>query len=309
MASISNWAARHGHALLSSGGHLARHGFATTLTVIVMGLALALPLALDVLVRNVRGATGDFSDAVGLSVYLKPQVTEQTAKQLAQNLNAHAGVANVTLITAAQALEEFRAQSGFGAALDALTDNPLPNVLAIRPAPSSSSPAQLEALRRAVQAWPEVDSVQLDQDWLLRFNAILELVLRTLWITAALLGAGVIAVVGNTIRLEIRSRGAEIEVTQLVGGSRAFVRRPFLYTGVLYGLIAGGIAWGIVACARLVLAPSAARLAAAYGQRFELAGPSARELGILALAGLALGWIGAAIASAREIARSGPGSG
>src|ERR1700677_2265695 len=86
MASISNWAARHGHALISSGGHLARHGFATTLTVIVMGLALALPLSLDVLVRNVRGVTGDFSDAVGMSVYLKAQVSEQSARQLAQNL-------------------------------------------------------------------------------------------------------------------------------------------------------------------------------------------------------------------------------
>jgi len=117
MASLSNWAARHGHALVSSGGHLARHGFATTLTVIVMAIALALPLALDVFVRNVRSATGDFSGALGLSVYLKPQVSEQTARQLQQNLQGHAGVAQVTLITAAQALEQFRAQSGFGAAL------------------------------------------------------------------------------------------------------------------------------------------------------------------------------------------------
>ena len=279
------------------------------LTVIVMGLALALPLSLDVLVRNVRGATGDFSEAVGMSVYLKSQVSEQSARQLAQNLKARAGVATVTLITAAQALEEFRAQSGFGAALDALTDNPLPNVIAIRPTADASSPAQLETLRRAVVAWPEVDSVQLDSDWLLRFDAMLELLLRTLWITAALLSAGVIAVVGNTIRLEIRSRSAEIDVTQLVGGSRAFVRRPFLYTGVLYGLVAGAIAWGIVTAARLSLAPSVARLAAAYGQHFELEGPSARELGYLALAGLVLGWIGAALASAREIARSGPAGG
>ncbi len=309
MSSFSNWSARHGHALISSGGHLARHAFATTLTVIVMGLALALPLALDMLVQNVRGATGDFSDAVGLSVYLKPQVTEQTAKQLAQNLSGHAGVANVTLITAAQALQEFRAQSGFGAALDALTDNPLPNVLAIRPSADASSPAQLEILRRAVEAWPEVDSVQLDRDWVMRFNAILELMRRAVWIAAILLAAGVIAVVGNTIRLEIRSRAAEIEVTQLVGGSPAFVRRPFLYTGVLYGVIAAAIAWGIVTAARIALAPSAEALGAAYGQKFVLAGPNVGELGALILAGMVLGWIGAALASAHEIARTGPGRG
>jgi len=307
MASVSNWAARHGHALVSSGGHLARHGFATTLTVIVMALALALPLPLDVFVRNVRSATGDFSGALGLSVYLKPQVSEQTARQLQQNLQGRAGVAEVTLITAAQALEQFRAQSGFGAALDELNENPLPNVLAILPTADASSPAQLESLRRAVQAWPEVDAVQLDHDWVVRFDAWLELLRRMLWITAALLGMGVIAVVGNTIRLEINTRNAEIEVTQLVGGSRAFVRRPFLYTGALYGLMAGALGCGIVVAARLVLSPSAARLAASYGSSFVLAGPDARELMVCLLAGVALGWLGAALASARAIARSGPG--
>jgi cell division transport system permease protein len=309
MATLANWAARHAQALLSSSGHLARHRLATVLTVLVIGLALALPLGLELLVRNVRAATGDFSTAVGLTVYLKPQISEQSARALAKNLGERVGVASVSLITAAQALEEFRAQSGFGNALDALTDNPLPNVLTIRPAPGAVDSAQLAALRSAVAAWPEVDSVQLDQDWVLRFNAILALIARVVWITAALLAAGVVAVVGNTIRLEIRSRGAEIEVTRLVGGSLAYVRRPFLYTGALYGLIAGLIAWGIVAAAHLALAPSVAQLAAAYGEHFALQGPSARELGALALAGIGLGWLGAALASAREIARSAPGRG
>jgi len=184
MSSLSNWGARHGHALVSSMGHLARHGFATVLAIGVMSLALALPLGLQVLVRNVRGATGDFSDAVGMSVYLKTQVGEQTARQLAQNLRGHAGVAEVTLITAAQALEEFRAQSGFGAALDALTDNPLPPVLIVRPTADAASPDQLETLRQAVMAWPEVDAIQLDRDWLRRFGALLDLLRRILWISA-----------------------------------------------------------------------------------------------------------------------------
>jgi cell division transport system permease protein len=309
MSSLSNWSARHGHALVSSMGYLARHGFATVLAIGVMALAMALPLGLSVLVRNIRGATGDFSDAVGMQVYLKTQVSEQTARQLAENLRGHAGVADVTLITAAQGLEEFRAHSGFGAALDALTDNPLPPVLIVRPTADATSPDQLESLRQAVMAWPEVDAVQLDRDWLQRFGALLDLLRRALWISAGLLGAGVIMVVGNTIRLEIRSRSAEIEITQLVGGSRAFVRRPFLYTGVLYGLVAGALAWGIVAGATSALAPNAARLAAAYGQAYSLTGPTVDELGLLALGGLVLGWIGAALASGYEIARSAPGRG
>src|ERR1700734_2786861 len=128
---VSNWVARHGQALLSSAGHLARHSLPTLLTVAVMGLALSLPLALNVLVRNVRDATGDFSEAVGLSVYFKPEVPEQKARQLAKSAGERAGVASVKLITASEALAEFRLQSGFGAALDALPDNPLPNVLTI----------------------------------------------------------------------------------------------------------------------------------------------------------------------------------
>src|SRR5580693_6795181 len=145
MASVSTWGARHGHALVSTAGHLGRHGLATVLTVAVMGLALALPLALNVLVRNVRAATGDFSEAVGLSVYFKPEVPEPKARQLAQAAGERVGVASATLITASEALAEFRAQSGFGSALDALPANPLPNVLTIRPAPDAAAPAQLEA--------------------------------------------------------------------------------------------------------------------------------------------------------------------
>lgn len=304
--SLSNWIARHGHALVSTAGHLGRHGLATVFTVAVMGLALALPLALNVLVRNVHDATGDFSEAVGLSVYFKPEVPEQKARQLAKSAGERPGVASATLITASEALAEFRAQSGFGAALDALPDNPLPNVLTVRPAPDAASPPQLDALRSYLLSWPEVDSVQLDRDWVLRFSAILELLRRVVLITAVLLGAGVIAVVGNTIRLEILNRSAQIEVTKLVGGTNAFVRRPFLYAGVLYGILAGGLAWSIVALARASLAAAALRLATAYGSGFTLEGPSLAELGMLLVAGMVLGWLGAWIAAARQLARIEP---
>jgi len=306
MASLSNWSARHGHALVSTAGHLGRHGLATALTVAVMGLAMALPLALNVLVRNVRDATGDFSEAVGLSVYFKPDIPEPKARQLASIAGQRTGVASATLITASEALAEFRAQSGFGAALDSLPDNPLPNVLTIRPAPGADSPSQLEALRNYLLSWPEVDSVQLDRDWVLRFSAIMQLLRRVVLITAVLLGAGVIAVVGNTIRLEILHRRDEIEVTKLVGGTNAFVRRPFLYAGVLYGLAAGAIAWGLVAIADASLAPAAEHLAAAYGSAFTLRGPDVYELGVLLLGGIGLGWLGAWIAAARQLARIEP---
>jgi cell division transport system permease protein len=297
---------RHAQALLGSIGHLGRHALPTLLTVIVMGLALSLPLTLDVLVRNVRQATGDFSQSVGLTVYLKTDTPAPKVQQLARTASERTGVGDVTLITSAQALADFRTQSGFGAALDALTDNPLPNVLTIRPSAHDASPQQLDALRDYFASWPEVDSVQLDRDWVLRFSAILLLLRRTVVIAAVLLGAGVVAVVGNTIRLEILNRRAEIEVTKLVGGTNGFVRRPFLYAGALYGIAAGALAWAIVALARLSLADAALRVARAYGSRFVLQGPDLRELGVLLAAGIVLGWLGAWIAAARQLARIEP---
>jgi cell division transport system permease protein len=306
---LTTYFARHMHALVSSAGHLTRAPIATIFTVLVMGLALALPLGLDVLVRNVRTATGDFSGAVSLSVFMKTGVTEARAEQLARTARERPGVATVQLITATQALAQFRAQSGFGAALDALENNPLPNVLAITPRAANSNPADMESLRRYLKAWPEVDIVQLDGDWVTRFNAILRLLRRSLLLAAGLLALGVVAVVGNTIRLEIQNRRAEIEVTKLVGGTNGFVRRPFLYTGALYGLLGGLTAWLVVLVGIHLLAPATAQLARSYASSFTLAGPEVRDLQILLGASTLLGWLGSWLAAARHLARIDPGSG
>jgi cell division transport system permease protein len=306
MSATGIWLARHLQALLSSAGHLARAPLATALTVAVMALALALPQSLLTLVSDTRTATGDFSGAVSLSVYLKPDVSEQKAQQLERAARAHAGVAHVELITAAAGLEEFRRNSGFGAALDALENNPLPHVLAITPDAGNAGPASVETLRRFLAAWPEVELVQLDREWVTRFNAILGVLRAVLIVAASLLGAAVVAVVGNTIRLEILNRRAEIEVTKLVGGTNAFVRRPFLYTGVLYGVLAAVLAWCIVAVALLSLRGPTADLARAYGSSFALPAVSMAQLLRLLLVGLVLGWVGAWLATARHLARIEP---
>ncbi len=240
MSGPSSYFARHAQALLSSAGHLARAPIATTFTVVVMGLALALPLGLDVMVRGAREATHDFSGAVSISVVLETQRhgSAREASWRARRANAPPSQ-RVELITATQALAQFRAQSGFGDALDALEGNPLPHVLVVTPRQASANPAAMETLRQYLAAWPEVDAVQLDGDWVTRFNAMLALLRQALLISAGLLAIGVVAVVGNTIRLEIQNRRAEIEVTKLVGGTNGFVRRPFLYTGALYGCLAG----------------------------------------------------------------------
>ncbi len=257
-------------------GRLARAPVATALTVLVIGLALALPLALALFVTNAMSATGGFTGAVDVSVYFKPEVAMARVQQLAQDTRARPGVAAVQVISAAAALEEFRQYSGFGTALQALGSNPLPNVLHVRPAAQASGAADLDALKHYLSAWPEVDLVQVDSEWVLRFNAILDLLRRVLGIAAMLLGAGVLAVVGNTIRLEIQGRRTEIEVVRLVGGSTGFVRRPFLYTGMLYGLGGAVLAWAMVATAVAGAAGTGGDAGAALWQPLQLAGPGVR---------------------------------
>ncbi|HYC08709.1 MAG TPA: permease-like cell division protein FtsX [Steroidobacteraceae bacterium] len=292
---------RHLQALLGSLGRLARSPLGTLLTLLVIALALALPVALRLFVVNAQAATGNFANAVDVSVYLKTDVPLAKAQQLATTARQRREVAAVTLIPADKGLEDFRNYSGFGDALGALKENPLPHVLHVRPQALDSSPATLEALRRYFAAWPEVDVVQVDSEWVMRFNAILEVLRRLLLIAAVLLGVGVLAVIGNTIRLEIQGRRAEIEVTKLVGGSNAYVRRPFLYTGVLYGLGGALIAWGIISAAVVVLAEPVATLARLYGSRYVLRGPSGEDIGILLGAGALLGWLGAWISAARHL--------
>ena len=292
---------RHAQALVSSCGRMARQPLATALTVFVIGLALALPVGLMLLVDNALAATGGFGAAMDISVYFKDDVPLARVQVLARGAREHEGIASVSVISADDALKEFQKFSGFGAALGALESNPLPSVLRIHPTGDASTPQALERLKAYFAAWPETDQAQLDAGWVLRFNAILTLLQRVLAVTALLLALGVLAIIGNTIRLEIQNRRTEIEVVKLVGGSNAFVRRPFLYTGTLYGLAGALLAWIIVMGALAVLSQPVATLAQLYGSHFSLAGPTVTEVDALLGGGIILGWMGAWVSAARHL--------
>jgi cell division transport system permease protein len=306
MSGISTYGTRHLQALFGSLGRLARAPFATFLTLIVIGVALALPAGLALVVDNLRIATGGLGNAVDFTVHFKPGTPIERVQQIAASARERAGVEGVTVTTAAQALEEFKQASGFGDALTALEDNPLPHHMVVRPAKSASGPAEVESMRRYFAAFPEVDIVQLDLDWVRKLHSLLDVLKRVLWVVMAVLGLGVLAVIGNTIRLEILNRRAEIEVTKLVGGSNAFVRRPFLYTGFFYGLGGAALAALIVFGAMAYLDQAVGELSAQYGGRFRMAGLGSEGLLALAGTGAALGWLGALVSTGRHLRRIEP---
>ena len=298
---MKQWLERHVQTFVGSLGRLWQHPFSTLLTVLVIGIALALPACLHVLVQNVRAASGGWSNALDISVYMKPAATLEQARQAAERVRKRRDVEDVKLVEADAALEEFRRDSGFGEALDALKDNPLPHALVVRPAAEFREASQVEGLTEELRKIDHVDLVQLDTAWVSRFNAILDVVRRVVLLAAGLFALGILVIVGNTIRLDIENRRDEIEVTKLVGGSDAFVRRPFLYSGVWYGLGGALIAWLIVSVVISVLGAPVQRIAGLYGSTFELGGLGLEGTGVLLLGGVVLGWLGSFIAATREL--------
>lgn len=303
---MNSWLTRHLQAFLFAVGRLVRAPFATVLTVLVIGIALALPASFTLMVSAVRTAGGDFANAVDITVYFRQGTDLGKVRQLADSVNSRGGIDRLQVIPADEALQTLRNDAQLGAAIAALGDNPLPHAIDLRPAAAAANPADVEALRQYLAAWPEVELVQIDSDWVQRLDAILDLLRRLVVGVAALLAVGVVAVVGNTIRLEILHRREEIEITKMVGGSNAFVRRPFLYTGLLYGMLGALVATLAVWAGYRLLAEPVSRLAEFYGGQFAMPSFGLAQVALLLGAGALLGLAGAFLTAAHHIRRIEP---
>jgi len=299
MNALKHYFGLHRANLVGAVARLAGQPFASVLTILVIATALALPAGLRVAVNNADAVSDSWQSAADFTVYLKMDVSEDTARQTARTIEERADVAGVTVIDRDAALAEFRAQSGFGEALNALDGNPLPHTLVVHPA--SGLESDVEALASAMAALPQTELVQVDTAWVTRLRAMLALAGRLVDFATVLLGLAVAIVVGNTIRLEINNRSVEIEVTKLVGGTDAFIRRPFLYLGLCYGLAGALVALLVVALGLLLLGPPVRTVAGLYGSSFSLTGLSLEESALLLGGGALLGWAGAGLAAARHL--------
>jgi cell division transport system permease protein len=289
------WLTRHIQVGLSALGRLSRTPLSTLMTTTVIGITLALPTGLYLLLTNLQHLAGSWESATTISLFLKMNTGDQQAGQLARRLRERDGIDQVEVISRNAAMQEFRRLSGFSEALEALGDNPLPPVLVIQPDLRFDDPDNAEKLLEEMRTLPEVDIARLDMQWVKRFHAITEIARRGVLVIASLLGMAVLLVIGNTIRLEIQNRRAEIEVTRLVGATNAFIRRPFLYSGLWYGLLGGTIAWLLVSVAFWLLQNPVERLAALYHSGFGLTTMDASLiltlLGGSALLGLFGSWL------------------
>ena len=296
------WRDLHLYSLFSSIGRMMQRPWATLLTVGVMAVALVLPLCLAMLVGNVERLSGSFRESREVSLFLAPGAGTDAAQALAQQLRDDAQVADVVVRTPEEGLAEFREMADFAGALALLSDNPLPAVLVVTPAPDLDPLALAQRLREL----PEADFVQHDAQWRARLSAWLDFGRRLVLVAAGLLGVGVLLVVGNTVRLDIQGRAEEIQTVQLLGATDGFVRRPFLYLGTWYGLFAGMLALIAAALAPWLLQAPVAALVESYGSTFELKGLGAGTALLALAASIALGWLGAWIAAGHHLRQSTP---
>lgn len=302
---LVSWAVRHASTAIAALGRLSRQPFASMMTILVIAVTLALPSAMHLLIKNAQSISASWDNALDFSVYLQSDTSLNDARRLADIIQQRADVEQVTLIPSDEALAEFREQSGFGEALDHLTVNPLPHTIVVRPG-SANTEISISLLYEEIGNLPEADVVQVDTEWVRRFHAILDILQRSIAIAAVLLGAAIIVIIGNTIRLDIQNRHEEIEVTKLIGASNAFVRRPFLYSGLWYGLGGGLFALALVRYGLYALEAPVTRLAGLYSSPFSILALDFAESMLIVGTGVALGLAGSWVAAARHMRRIEP---
>jgi len=298
---IGTWFDHHLYSFVASLGRVARRPWSTALTIGVMAVALALPIGLWLVMANVARFSGDVQRAREISVFLKTDVDAAGAQALARTLRARPDIGGVQLRTPAQGLAELRA-NGLGAAIDAVgaDDNPLPSVLVVTPRGDEA------LLAASLQALPEADLVQHDALWRQRLDGWLRFGMRVALVLGALLGLGALLVVGNTVRLDIQSRREEIGVLQHLGATDGFIRRPFLYLGLWYGLASGALAIALLTFAANALDAPLADLAASYGSRFMLQGLDLLTAAAVVAGAALLGWLGAGLVAGHYLRQTRP---
>ncbi|MBK8971762.1 MAG: cell division protein FtsX [Hahellaceae bacterium] len=295
------WLEHHRDTLKDSSARLLSAPFSTLLTVLVLAVAMALPAGLYVLLDNVRRVTEGMESASQITLYLKESLPPQRQELLLKQLNQDSRFGQIQLISSDQALQEFREYSGWGDVLDYLDTNPLPAVVVVRPLMTDTQPDEMERWLDDLRRLPDVESVQLDMQWVRRLYSLYDLLERGVAALALLLGVAMALIVGNTIRLAIENRREEIVVVKLVGGTDAYVRRPFLYTGFWYGLASALLAWNMVGILLVWISEPVGRLTELYASQFELRGLAFGDGLLLLMLGAGMGIGGAWLAVRRHL--------
>jgi len=293
------WINHHRKVAVESLSSLLSEWVTSLMTWLVIGIALALPIILYVMLVNIGELGKGWDGSPRISLYLQHNAPESGARALRQILLKRPDIDSALFISSDDALVEFKAFSGFGDVLNTLDENPLPAVIEIKP--SSSELGQLRLLVISLEEYDLVEAVSFDLEWVERLFAMLQFGERLVVSLGFVLALGVLLVIGNTIRLAIENRRSEIEIIKLVGGTDRFVRRPFLYLGFWYGAGGALVAWLLLQGSLLFLSGPVEILAQSYRDDFALTGLSVLDSLAILLGGSSLGILGAIVAVRRHL--------
>ena len=290
----------HIQSLIFSLGKIYQAPVPTIMTVAVIGITLSLPGGFYLFLKNINAMSGDYRSITQITLYLDIKLSEKKARAFEREISGMKNVQSTEFISRQASLEAFRESSGFGKSIDTLANNPLPHTIIVEPLGKADTFA-VKNLLNTLQASPQVNIAKLDTEWLERLYTILEIAKRSVVIVTILFSIAVLLIIGNTIRLDIQSRYQEIIVTKLIGATNAFIRRPFLYGGVWYGLLGGLMSWLIVEIGYLAISGPLNRLNLLYQGDLELITFTFQDFIVLVTSSTLLGLAGSWIAVARHL--------
>ncbi len=300
---IASRIGHHKEAIAYSLARLWQSPLSTWITLAAIAIALSLPASLHLLLKNLKTLTDDKREVPTISLFIKPGISEQRARDRGELLEELPEIDKVVLVPKDEALADFRKITGFAETLETLDENPLPHVLVVTPHINliGNPGLDMKKLANKLEGYPEVDLVQMDIEWVQRLRGILHLAERAIMVISILLALTVLLVVGNTIRLNIENRKEEIDVSQLIGATPAYIRRPFLYSGVWYGLFGGILSLVLVHFALLFLVSPVNELAQLYGSTYTISGLGIKITLYILLASSLLGLVGAWLAVGKHL--------
>lgn len=292
---------RHIQQAIGSLGDLWRTPFTSIMTIFVLGISLALPATLHLFVKNAQQVSEQWDSASQITLFLKLSINDKSAQNLVKRLKLYPEVSEVHYISAKQALKEFKILSGFGQSLEYLEKNPLPATILVTPTKRASQANAANELLAKLTQEREVEQGKLDLEWLTRLEAMAQLIKDIVSGVALLLSLSVVLIVGNTIRLAILSQHDAIAIMKLVGATDTFIQRPFLYSGVWYGIFGGLLSWLAVSLLAQYLTSAIGKLTDLYQSDFQLEGLAFSEVMILVAFAVMLGLVGSYISVRKHI--------
>ena len=300
---LKRYIGHHEEAASYSLKRLWQSNLSTWITLGAIAIALCLPTSLYLLLQNLKSLTDDKREVPTISLFINQDISEQQARDRGDLLAELPQIEKVVLVPRDEALADFRKITGFAETLETLDENPLPHVLVVTPHLDliGNPTDDMEKLAKKLESFPEVDLVQMDLEWVSRLRSILRIAERAVLVISILLALSVLLVIGNTIKLNIENRKEEIEVLKLIGATSAYIRRPFLYTGVWYGLFGGIISLVLVHLALLSFVSPVNELARLYGSTFFIRGLGVSTTFYILIVSSLLGLIGAWLAVGRHL--------